>query len=112
MNRWLFVFAALLFIASNLVFAISLQWAPAVLVTFGVAGSAFLVCQRASPARALFLDAPIDGRLLALCLALATILLLLGGETHLIYPNSDWMIRDAVLGDLTLRGAPVHYLYR
>ncbi len=111
MNRWLVVSAALLFIGSNLVFAVGLQWIPALVVIFGVAASVILVCQRVSPAKAYFLDAPIDWRLLIFCLTLAVALLLLGGETHLLYPNSDWMIRDAVLGDLTLRGAPVYYRY-
>ncbi|MFY9626660.1 MAG: hypothetical protein WAK03_00720, partial [Methylocystis sp.] len=111
MNRWLFVFVALVFIASNLVFAVSLQWVPALIVSFAVATSAVLVCQRDSQTKALFLDAPINLRLLAVCLALATALLLLGGETHLFYANLDWLIRDAVLGDLTARTAPIHYLY-
>jgi hypothetical protein len=110
-NRWLVVFAAFVFLGSNLVFAFSLQWAPALAIAFGAALSALLVWRRASPEQAPFLDAPIDARLLAFCLALATAILLLGGETHLVYPNLDWMIRDAALGDLTRRDAPIYYSY-
>jgi hypothetical protein len=33
-----------------------------------------------------------------------------GGGSHFMYANSDWVVRDAVLGDLISKPWPVHYL--
>ncbi|QGM47851.1 hypothetical protein [Methylocystis heyeri] len=111
-NRWLVVLAAFVFLGSNLVFAFSLQWAPALSLICGALVSAALVWRQGPGAESTFFNAPIDGRLWAFCAALGVALALLGGETHFLYANLDWLIRDAVLGDLTHREAPVHYQYQ
>jgi hypothetical protein len=51
----------------------------------------------------------VDGRTLAVSLATAVGLLILGGEGHFFYANTDWMIRDAVLGDLSRSAGLPHY---
>ena len=48
------------------------------------------------------------GRLLS-CLALAAMLLMLGGEGGLLYANPDWQVRNAVLGDMTAYAWPFAY---
>ncbi|KMO35126.1 hypothetical protein [Methylobacterium aquaticum] len=53
----------------------------------------------------------LDGRLLAISLAVALVLCLLGGQTHLFFANDDWLLRDAVLRDLVAEPWPVGYLY-
>lgn len=55
--------------------------------------------------------APLDGRLLGASLAAGLGLCLLGGETHLVFANDDWLIRDAVLHDLVAAPWPVGYRY-
>lgn len=49
-------------------------------------------------------------RTLAICLAMACALLLLGGEGRLFYANEDWQIRDAVLADMANHSWPFAYL--
>lgn len=44
-----------------------------------------------------------------LIIALAVGWSILGGSGHLVYANSDWLLRDAVLGDLTAYGWPSVY---
>ncbi|MCW2274708.1 hypothetical protein M2321_002286 [Rhodoblastus acidophilus] len=92
--------AALVFLAPNLVFALQLNIAPALLLACGVLGAAVLTLRRPDGPTAV-LDAPVDTRLLAICAALALALCVLGGEGHFFYSTTDWLIRDAVLADLT-----------
>jgi len=56
-----------------------------------------------------FLGARIDVRRFGACLALAALLLVLGGETHIFRPATDWYLRDAVLADLVRSGLTVVY---
>jgi hypothetical protein len=51
----------------------------------------------------------LNGATIAVCGALACTLCLLGGETHLFSPSSDWIVRDGVLHDLVVSPWPVHY---
>jgi hypothetical protein len=46
------------------------------------------------------------------CVALAAVILALGGEGRFAYANADWQIRDAVLRDLTLNSWPYAYTAR
>ncbi|WP_152639869.1 hypothetical protein [Sphingobium bisphenolivorans] len=46
---------------------------------------------------------------IALCLAVAAILLVLGGEGRLFYATADWQIRDAVLADMGKHRWPFDY---
>ena len=100
-NRSLLGLAALVFLSANLVFALQLQPALAALLTCGVLGTAVLILRRPDAVPAAVLDATIDPRLLAICAALAMALCLLGGEGHFFYSTNDWLVRDAVLADLT-----------
>lgn len=56
------------------------------------------------------MDAHITLRRLALCLAIAALLLALGGEGRLFYANIDWQVRDAVLRDMALHPWPFVYV--
>ena len=80
---------------------------------FVLAGCALAVCLLFAfrPRPGSLLAAPVDAKRLAACLALAAVLLLLGGETHLFYANLDWLARDAVLSDLARQGFPLFYRY-
>lgn len=53
----------------------------------------------------------LDRSAFATCFCLGVVLCLLGGETHLFFANADWLIRDAVLGDLAQHPWPVGYLF-
>jgi len=46
---------------------------------------------------------------LLLCFVVAAILYVLGGEGRLFYANTDWQVRDAVLGDLATYPWPFAY---
>ncbi len=46
---------------------------------------------------------------IAFCLAIAILLLVLGGEGRLFYANTDWQVRDAVLADMAHNPWPVIY---
>lgn len=87
------------FLASNIVFALSLGPGPACVVIVGCLAALTLVVLR--PARTDRVDPAIPVSRIAACLALAVVILVLGGETHLFYANADWLIRDAVLADLS-----------
>ncbi len=51
-------------------------------------------------------------RCLLICLAVAAVLLLLGGEGRLFYANIDWQTRDAVLRDMAIHQWPFAYTAR
>lgn len=94
--------------APNLIFLATHLLSPllaAVCVGFAVA-ALYLVVRDLDRSR----DA-VDRPLLATCLGAAFVLCLLGGETHLFFANNDWLIRDAVLGDLVGHAWPVGYTY-
>lgn len=88
-----------LFLAPNLIFSLHFPPLPAAAVGAGVAVAGYVVATTRSAA----LAAPFDGRLFACCLALAATLCLLGGEFHVFFSASDWILRDAVLAD-AIRG--------
>ena len=111
MNRHLVVFVSILFLASNLIFLMGLNWPAAAILIIGCLGGAAIVATPNATAKPSLLNAPIDLPLLIFCAVAASILCLLGGETHVFYANEDWLLRDAVLADLSLRPFPVHYFY-
>ena len=47
---------------------------------------------------------------LLLILAVGALWSAFGGGSHFMFANSDWVVRDAVLGDLINQTWPVHYL--
>ena len=73
--------------------------------TAGVMGVAALAAKMAGSA-ALPRPAVRD---LGICFAVALLLYLLGGEGRLFYANTDWQVRDAVLGDLIANRWPFVY---
>jgi hypothetical protein len=87
------------FLAANLLFALRLSAVAALVVIAGCVGVWRLVASRPKPSAVL--DAPLRPRRLALCLLIALVVFILGGETHLFYANVDWLTRDAVLADLS-----------
>jgi hypothetical protein len=46
---------------------------------------------------------------LGICLGVAAVVMLLGGEGRIFYANTDWQIRDAVLNDMIRSTWPVVY---
>ena len=102
---------AILFLAPNALIALHLAgWACAVVLA-GCALGWFVIWRGGAERDGALLAASIDAPTLAGCAALALALCLLGGEAHLFYANSDWLIRDAVLADLVNHGFPVSYRY-
>lgn len=53
---------------------------------------------------------PIPLTRLAVCLLVALVVLVLGGEGRLFYANVDWQVRDAVLRDMAIHQWPFAYL--
>jgi len=107
-NLHLLQASVLVFLLSNVALALVFGAVAATSVVAGSALAAFLLFTfRPKPDG--IVAAPIDTKKLAACLALALALLLLGGETHLFYATADWLMRDAVLSDLTRNGLPLFY---
>jgi len=99
------VVTCLVFLAPVLVFALRLPAPAAICVAPGVAGAGWIVSRMQASA----LDAPLQGRMFLLCLGAATVLCALGGEGHLFYSASDWLLRDAVLADAIRGPFPLFY---
>jgi len=106
-NRHLVIAISLIFSASSLLFAANLQAAPAAALAAGVLIANFLLWRgmAESPLLARKLETP---WLLAL-LAVGAGLALLGGEGHLVFAKDDWLVRDAVLADLSAHGLAARY---
>ncbi|TDX67385.1 hypothetical protein EDE12_101930 [Methylosinus sp. sav-2] len=109
-NLLLLQLGVLVFLLSNAALAFGFRAIAATPILAGCALAAFLLFSF-RPKQNGLLAAPIDTKTLTACLALAVALLLLGGETHLFYANLDWLVRDAVLSDLTRQGFPLFYRY-
>ncbi len=97
---------ALFFLASNLLFAINLRLAPGLIVCAGCFGGAFVILRVAS--RNAFLSTPLHPRFFTICMVTGFALNLLGGQGHLFYATEDWLIRDAVLADLSAMNLPAY----
>ncbi len=106
-NAHLLHFAAATFLLPNLLLGAGLAPTAAVIVAAGVAASACLLLR--DPTRGAALAAPVNWRGLSACIALGFALCLVGGEYHLFFSASDWLIRDFVLADLVKNAFPVFY---
>lgn len=106
-NKTLIGLLSVLLFLPSAAFALVLRPAPAAVVLAGCALGLGLILRGLRGTE--FPDAPLDGRALALCVALACALLVLGGALHFFYAPLDWRIRDAVLADLTRDGLLVAY---
>lgn len=99
---------ALLYLAlPNLIFLVGWFRGPVALVLYGallhflwraLAGGPIAWCWRYSSASALVI------------LAVGAGWSAFGGGSHFMYSNPDWIVRDAVLGDLAFANWPVNYL--
>ena len=107
-DRALIAFVSLLLFAPSAIFAASLRPLAAALVIAGCAGGVALATARQASVSPL-LDQRIDLQRLVLSIAVAGVILILGGEMHLVFANYDWRIRDAVLSDLVSAGRPPLY---
>jgi hypothetical protein len=103
--------ATLLFLLPDALFALTLGPAAALPLLLG-SGVAFAILWRPATEGLRALAEPVDFVALSLAFAVALALLLLGGETHLLYANADWLARDGVLHDLAERFYPIFYRYR
>jgi len=107
-NFFLFQVASLVFLAPNLVLAANFHDLARLATLLGCVAAAWIV-MRGSVREEGLLTAPVDYSTLVWIFALSLGLLLLSGETHLLAPNTDWRVRDAVLADVSLHGFPVLY---
>ncbi len=108
-NRFVVVFVSAIMFLPSVLFATALRPLPAALVLSGCLGALALIARGTQAEERDPLDAKLDGRRFLLAVALASVILLLGGAMHLFHPPNDWHIRDAVLADLSLYGFPVVY---
>ena len=102
----LVICGALVFVASNLLFAMSLRWLPSAILGFGCLGAAFIIIREARKNE--FLSTPVHLPFFALCMATGFTLCLLSGQGHVFYAAEDWLIRDAVLADLSAMPLPAY----
>jgi len=101
--------ALALFGAPTAIFATTMRAPYAIALGAGALACIAIGARGLAKGQGAFLGAPLDARRFFACLALAAFLLLLGGETHLFRPTTDWYLRDAVLADLVKGGFPVVY---
>ncbi len=105
-------FIAVLVFLSSAIFATSLRALPAILVIAGSIGAVCLIgTRRSCIGEPNFLDAKLRPSHLCFCIGVAFAIFILGGETHLFFPPRDWLIRDAVLSDLSEHGFQVQYQF-
>ena len=97
---------AFVFIASNLLFAMSLRLWPGAVLGAGCLGAAIIILREAN--KNSFLATPVHMPFFALCMATGFGLCLLGGQGHLLYAAEDWLIRDAVVADLSASALPAY----
>ena len=97
---------ALVFVAGNLVFAMSLRLLPGAILGLGCLGAAFVILREAK--KNSFLATPVHLPFFALCMATGFALCLLAGQGHFFYAAEDWLIRDAVLADLSASALPAY----
>ena len=107
-DRAVLAFVSVLIFLPSFVFALSLRPIPALVVVTGCIGCLAIIIRRQSREDDV-LDGPLQVERLLICLVLALVLFLLGGEGHLFHPPPDWFVRDAVLADLVRDGAAVGY---
>ena len=107
-NRGLLLGVGVALLVPSFLIALSLRAPAAISIVCG--GALGLYVLAIATRRSAFLAERASPGFLLLCLGLAALLLVLGGETHLFFPTGDWLIRDAVLGDLSR--APYPTLYR
>lgn len=107
-HRNLLRLALVVMAAPSLLAAPWFQNGPAFVLALSCMGAVALIAtDRSSGAGAL--DQRAKAGELLLALALACGLLLLGGALHWTFPTRDWLIRDAVLADMTRQaGLPVY----
>ncbi len=104
------VVALLLIIGGqNLLLWRFLGFASPLLLLAGAAALAGLAALVLRSARAGAMQARVSGRAIALAIAAATLLFLLGGEGRFLYANADWQIRDAVIRDIAGNAWPFIY---
>ena len=97
---------ALVFVAGNLVFAMSLRLLPGAILSLGCLGATFVILHTAS--RNSFHSTPVHLPFFALCMATGFALCLLAGQGHFFYAIDDWLMRDAVLADLSVSALPAY----
>ena len=102
----LVIVGAFVFLASNLIFAMSLRLLPGAIVSAGCLGAGFVILRAASGNS--FLSTPVHLPFFALCMATSSMLCLLGGQGHVFYSADDWVIRDAVLADVSASALPAY----
>ena len=108
-NRAVLIFASVLIFLPSALFAAGLRPIPALVLLAGCIGSLALVSQRPRANEGGLLDAPVDLKRLSLCIGLACVILVFGGELHFFFAPLDWRVRDAVLADLTRSSFPIGY---
>ncbi len=108
-NRHLVAGVSTLFVVPNAALAAGMSPLFMALVWMGCAGAIALTWSRRGAPEGAFVDGAVDWRLLSTACAATLLLSLLGGSLHLLYTQDDWLMRDAVLSDLSGRSFPVVY---
>ena len=98
--------AALVYALSPALLATSFALAPAIATLAGVLASLFIIARNPWGE---VLQRPVERRWLAICLVLALLLSMLGGQGHFFFAKDDWLYRDAVLSDIAAHWLPVFY---
>ncbi len=93
----------------NVLFATHLAPVEMAIMLAGCLGLLALLATRPALGPDAILSQPLAVKRLGASLAIALLLLLLGGEGHLFFSNWDWLWRDAVLADLAHSPFPPGY---
>lgn len=110
-NRHLIAAGTGYFALTSAMLAPSLALAPAIVLLAGCLAAVAIVWTGSGDDGGAFLDAPVNGRLFAGCLVASFAMIVLGGAGHFLHTPNDWLIRDAVLADLSRAPPPLAYSY-
>jgi hypothetical protein len=108
-DRAVVVVVSLMVFLPSILFAPALRVVPATLLMAGCVGAIALIWGLPPGGEDDVLRQPLRVRQLLASIAVALVIFLLGGETHLVFSTNDWLIRDAVLSDLVSHGNRVLY---
>lgn len=100
-----------IYIVADAVFAAGLAPVSALVTTLGCFGALALSWRAPTGAGGDFIDGGVRWGLLAACVASVLALGILSGVAHFFYINADWLIRDAVLADLSRHSMPLIYAH-
>ena len=111
-NAQLVALGSAMFVVANCLLATELAPLAGVIVLAASLGAVALLMVSDRGRSGPLMAARVDWASLCACTALAFSICILGGEGHFFHANEDWLMRDAVLGDLARNRFPVTYSYQ